>query len=204
MIASRRDRFAAGIQSAHSLHDVKGASLAEFAISLPLLVVLVVGIFDFGGAFNLKQEINNAAREAARFGASQPTNDLCNDCIAPNSVDAIRVFVDNYLQAATHNDCGLSGASPPTGSNLTWTYTAGSCPASLTLTIVRGFAASPAGCTLTASPYGNVPTVYIPCTQVMISYPYEWHFNSVIQLIVPGSTFALSNITTTSTAANMN
>jgi len=32
----------------------------------------VVGIFDFGNAFNMKQKLTNAARDAARFGASQP------------------------------------------------------------------------------------------------------------------------------------
>ena len=45
-------------------------------MALPLLVVFVVGIFDFGGAFNLKQMLNNIAREGARFASSLPTNDL--------------------------------------------------------------------------------------------------------------------------------
>jgi len=186
------------------LRRTEATSLAEFAVSLPLLVVLVVGIFDFGGAFNLKQELNNAAREGARFGASQPTNDLCpgtTGCTAPPSVDAIRVLVDSYLLAAVHNDCGLSSVSPPAGANLTWVYTAsplstGGCTGTLTLTIVRGYP----NCVLAMA---TTPVVNIPCTQVTISYPYVWHFNSVIQLLVPGSTFALSNIPTTSTAANM-
>jgi len=56
----------------------RGSSLAEFAIALPLLVVLVVGIFDFAAAFNLKQELNNAVREGAQFAARQPSNDLLN------------------------------------------------------------------------------------------------------------------------------
>ena len=58
------------------LQGMEAAALIEFAVALPLLVVLVMGIFDFGGAFNLKQELNNAVREGAGFGASQPTNDL--------------------------------------------------------------------------------------------------------------------------------
>ena len=58
------------------LRGTDAAAIIEFAVALPLLVVLVVGIFDFGGAFNLKQELNNAAREGARFGAAQPTNDI--------------------------------------------------------------------------------------------------------------------------------
>lgn len=184
------------------LGNSEASSLAEFAISLPLLVVLVVGVFDFGGAFNQKQELNNAVREGARFGASQPTNDLCNGCQAPPSVDAIRVLVDSYLLAAHLNDCGLSTTPlPSSGANLTWAYgptSLGSgCAGPLTLTIIRGYP----DCGLPTPPQAP-PTVNIPCTKVTISYPYAWHFNSVIQLLVPGSNYALSNISTSATVAN--
>ena len=188
---------------ARRLGNTSASSLAEFAVSLPLLVVLVVGIFDFGGAFNQKQELNNAVREGARFGASQPTNDLCNTCTAPPSVDAIRVLVDSYLTAAHLNDCGLSTAPlPSSGANLTWIYAPSSlgsgCAGPLTLTIVRGYP----DCGL-PNPAQPPPIINIPCTKVTISYPYAWHFNSVIQLLVPGSNFALTPISTSATAANM-
>jgi hypothetical protein len=42
------------------------------------------------------------------------------------------------------------------------------------------------------------------CTTVTIVYPYQWHFNSVIQLIVPGASYSLSTITSNATAVNMN
>ena len=45
-----------------SFRDEQGAALLEFAISLPLLVVFIVGIFDFSGAFNQKQKIEQAAQ----------------------------------------------------------------------------------------------------------------------------------------------
>jgi Flp pilus assembly protein TadG len=183
----------------------QAASLAEFAISLPLLVVLVVGIFDFGGAFNVKQEVNNAAREGARFGAAQPTNDLCgagNPC-TPASVEAIRVLIASYLQAARLNDCGLGAMTGPNNGNTdpAWSYqTTGTCSGQLTLTIIRGYPQ----CNLTTT-YGNQgPTVNIPCTEVSLSYPYAWHFNNVIQLVAPGSSLALSTIPTNATAMNMN
>ncbi len=47
-------------------------------MALPLLLIMVVGIFDFGNAYNIKQKVTNIAREAARMGASQPTADLTN------------------------------------------------------------------------------------------------------------------------------
>jgi hypothetical protein len=48
-------------------------------------------------------------------------------------------------------------------------------------------------------------TVIMPCTTVVISYPYQWHFNNVIRLIVPGASYAgVSQIPTDATAINMN
>ena len=49
------------------LKDEQGAALLEFAISLPLLMVFVVGIYDFSGAFNQKQKIEQAAQQAAQL-----------------------------------------------------------------------------------------------------------------------------------------
>jgi hypothetical protein len=194
------------------LSATEASSLAEFAISLPLLVVLVVGIFDFGGAFNQKQQLSNAMREAARFGASEATNDLAAGT-APPSIDAIRYLVDSYLVAARMNDCGLGSLGPAT-SGPPWVYTATGCAASLTLTIRRdpqsstgGTGTPPVSCALPALIYGNpnpIATIYLPCTQVSILYPYQWHFNSVIQLLVPGASFALAQISATATAVNMN
>jgi hypothetical protein len=174
----------------------EAAALIEFAVALPLLVVLVVGIFDFGGAFNLKQELNNAAREAAALGASQPTNDLLNSGTPP-SVDAVRYLVASYLQAARINDCGLSTMAPPPSQagQMLWQYsTTGSCPGALTLNIQRPCVAPTCPAALGA---------YMPYTWVQIIYPYQWHFNNVIQLLVPGAHYALTSITTDAAVANL-
>jgi Flp pilus assembly protein TadG len=45
-----------------------GQSLVEFALMLPILVLLLVGVFDLGRAFQVMITLNNASREAARFG----------------------------------------------------------------------------------------------------------------------------------------
>ena len=189
--------------------DNNASSLVEFAVSLPLLVVLVVGIFDFGGAFNTKQELNNAVREAARYGASEPTYDLANSP-PPASVDAIRVLVDSYLLASRINDCGLNSAGSYNNqpAPLVWQYQASTngCAGTLTLTIIRGFGTAPNGCTLPATGYGSPNPInpFIPCTHVTISYPYQWIFNSVISLIVPNANYGpLIQIQTDATAVNM-
>lgn len=46
-----------------------GASLAEFALVLPVLVMLVFGIVEFGIAFTKAQAIEAAAREGARLAS---------------------------------------------------------------------------------------------------------------------------------------
>jgi hypothetical protein len=180
------------------LRATDAAALIEFAVALPLLVVLVVGIFDFGGAFNLKQELSNAVREGARFAAAQPSNDISPDILKPPSVDAIRFLVDSYLQTAHINDCGLSAVpEPASGGGLSWVYTASTgCPGggALTLTISRGVL-------VPITPSGA--TVNMVCSTVSIVYPYQWHFNSVIQLLVPGANYTLTNLSTSSTAVNM-
>jgi Flp pilus assembly pilin Flp len=43
-----------------------GAAAVEFALLLPLLVLLLFGIIQFGIAFNARIQATNAAREAAR------------------------------------------------------------------------------------------------------------------------------------------
>jgi hypothetical protein len=44
-----------------------GAAAVEFALLLPLLVLLLFGLIQFGLAFNTRIQATNAAREAARL-----------------------------------------------------------------------------------------------------------------------------------------
>jgi Flp pilus assembly protein TadG len=48
-------------------------ALVEFALVLPLLLLLLVGIIDFGRALFVYSEVSNAAREAVRYAAVAPT-----------------------------------------------------------------------------------------------------------------------------------
>ena len=47
--------------------DQDGAAAVEFALLLPLLVLLLFGLIQFGLAFNTKIQATNAAREGARM-----------------------------------------------------------------------------------------------------------------------------------------
>jgi Flp pilus assembly protein TadG len=53
------------------LRDEHGASAVEFAFIVPLLLVLVLGIAEFGHAFQVQGTLSAAAREGARVMALQ-------------------------------------------------------------------------------------------------------------------------------------
>lgn len=50
----------------------RGAVAVEAAIILPVLILLVFGIMDFGWMINRDTMVNNASREGAREGALNP------------------------------------------------------------------------------------------------------------------------------------
>ena len=65
----------------------RGAALLEVAITLPLLLLVSVGIFEFGRAYQTWQVLTNAAREGARMAVlpgSQP--------------DEVKAVVTAYLE----------------------------------------------------------------------------------------------------------
>ena len=83
--------------------ETAGAAILEFAVALPLLVVFTVGIYDFGGAFNQKQKIEQAAQEGAIVAGAQPTTDLFSDGTPntnPPSLLPVATAVANSLYAS--------------------------------------------------------------------------------------------------------
>lgn len=49
----------------------RGASAVEFALVLPILLLLVLGIIEFGRAYHLQTTLSNAARDGVRVMALQ-------------------------------------------------------------------------------------------------------------------------------------
>ncbi len=160
--------------------DTQAAQIVELAITLPVLVGLWYGIFDFGQAFNLKQKLSDATRQAARFAANQTTIDLTNS--PPQSILDVRNMVAAYLTANKVNDCGLSTTVPTESPTYTWVFTATGCAAgNLTLTINRGKI-------LLIGSGANAQNV--EATQVDLNYPYQWQFSKVVKLIAPNASFS--------------
>ncbi len=70
-------------------HHKQGQSMVEFALILPVMILVIAGIFDLGRAFFASITITNAAREGARFGTLNPVN-----------TGGMTVAVDNMKNAA--------------------------------------------------------------------------------------------------------
>lgn len=166
-----------------------GAQLLEFALVLPFLLVFLIGIIEFGGAFTLKQKMANAAREGARIAISNSLSDITCTSSTPCTIQATANAVEQYM---TNNGANASCIAPSGMSVVgyeTWTY---SCPNGTSLTINRAYMYTPAG--------GGTP---IQGTQVTLTYPYSWVFNNIIKLLVPGANPSLPT-TLTETAVMKN
>jgi Flp pilus assembly protein TadG len=177
------------------LRREEGAQIIELAITLPLLAVLMVGIFDFGQAFNTKQKITAAIREATRFAANQGITDLAT--APPPSILSVRDLVSGYLKTNNMTDCGLGTVAPVSQAPapMNWKFTASGCVATMTLTVNRGH-------TFTYTQGGNTYTV--ESTKIDISYPFQWHFNGLIKLVAPGANYAgVTQLTATAAIPNL-
>jgi hypothetical protein len=183
--------------------ESNGSQIVEFAVSLPLLMVLIVGTFDFGSAFTIKQKLAYASREGARVASNQPTTDLSLSgppCSAPASICAVRDVIDQNLVAAHVNDCGLASAAATSGGTLIWNFSANTnCPGTLSLKIERGTVYT----TTLANPFQTAYT--IEGSRVTLSYPYKWQFNKVIIFLAPGASYAsITQITSVASMQNSN
>lgn len=54
------------------MRNERGVALIEFALLLPLLAVVTMGTIDFGRAYQISNQVRNAAREGAAYGALHP------------------------------------------------------------------------------------------------------------------------------------
>jgi len=191
--------------------DARGAQLVEFAITLPLLVVFVVGIFDFSGAFTLKQKLTNISRDAARAAAADPATDIAKpSSTVPASVDDAYQLILRYLTVNNINTCGITEAPSGSGPGVMFTFAAPStsAPCGLTIIINRGYYL-PSGTALQVAPTSCQPlpatsgVTQVVATCVTIQYSYAWRFGRVASLL--GSAARLpQNITATSIAMNEN
>jgi Flp pilus assembly protein TadG len=173
-----------------------GSQLLEFALVLPFLLVMVVGIIDFGQAYNLKQKLNDAAREGARFAVQLS----CADCTqtAPATTQALENSIVSYLTTAGVDVCGLTGTTAPTvgpQAYASWTFTSPQAclgtSTNFTIEIDRG------------NTFVNSGGAVVPSTQIILNSPYTWTFNRIVGLLPGAGTYqAVSSISSSAVMQN--
>jgi Flp pilus assembly protein TadG len=102
-----------------SLKREEGAAAVEFALVLPLLILILFGIIEFGFVLYDQEVITNASREGARFG-------IVIGSPRP-SLSQIQGVVNTYLTNAGLNagnaTVSVSGAQGASGTDLTVSVT---------------------------------------------------------------------------------
>jgi len=89
------------------LRAERGAIAVEFAILLPVFLLLVFGIIDFGHAFYMKQVVSNASREGARY-ATRYTTDGSGNHLIPNAFDpSVTAWVTSKYSSMVPADADL-------------------------------------------------------------------------------------------------
>lgn len=78
--------------ASNRLRGDRGQSLVELAIVLPVLMAIVIGIFEFGRAWNVRQTVTHAAREAARLAVIRTStgtgvDDVIDDRLTAAALD---------------------------------------------------------------------------------------------------------------------
>ena len=73
------------------LRNQRGAALIETAITIPLVLLVSVSIFEFGRAYQTWQILTNAAREGARIAVLEGQTDAQVTTIVRNYLTAGRI-----------------------------------------------------------------------------------------------------------------
>jgi len=97
----------------------RGASAVEFALIVPLLILLVLGIAEFGHAFQVQGTLSAAAREGVRAMALQ-NDPAAARTAAQNAAASLRPTLTNAQIVVSPPTCPATGA--PTNVRVTINY----------------------------------------------------------------------------------
>jgi Flp pilus assembly protein TadG len=97
----------------------RGASAVEFALIVPLLILLVLGIAEFGHAFQVQGTLSAAAREGVRAMALQ-NDPTAARTAAENAAGSLRPALTNAQIVITPATCPATGGT--TNVRLTISY----------------------------------------------------------------------------------
>lgn len=134
-----------------------GQAIIELALTLPLLLVIVMGIFDFGLMFQKYEAVTNAAREGARVG------------VLPDYAPAdARSRALDYLAVS-----GMTGAPRGSIADCSGPFVA----ASRCVSAVNG----------TTTITGSSPVITVNIITVTATYDYQYRFLGPIITLLGGN-----------------
>lgn len=102
----------------------KGASIVEFALLAPILILLVLGTIDLGQYINVSQAVSNASREGALVAARSETTSASSVESAVRAYmtgvypNAAGVMVGDALQITTSSGDGADLSTVNAGSSV--------------------------------------------------------------------------------------
>jgi Flp pilus assembly protein TadG len=103
--------------------DERGAALLEMAFTLPLLLLISVGILEFGRAFQTWQILTNAAREGARVAVLPGMDDSMVTARVQEYVQAGVLDANATTQVTIQRTVAISyGSGTATGSKVIVSY----------------------------------------------------------------------------------
>jgi len=156
---------------------VRGQALVEFAIALPVLVILVAGMLELGRGYAFAVETSDAARDAARFVAGKTTSTngpglaaMCNLVTADLAAVTTNITCPTQVNHAPPFVAGTDYTKPVAGQ-----------------AVVAVYCGTSANCT------GSIPTLYQSEIDVFVYYGF-----SDLNILGGGITITGSSRATTS------
>jgi Flp pilus assembly protein TadG len=155
-----------------TLDDASGQEIVEAAFVLPIVFLLLIGIYWFGLAYNIYSTINHAATQGARLAAAPSA---CTSCLTGTTVTASQVAnTVTQALAASHIDPTQIGQYPATSPTLCSVpappppMPAPSCQTSSNVTFCQGVELNAADVTSTGA---------VPICGVSVSFQYPFNFS---------------------------
>jgi len=145
----------------------RGQSLIEFAVVLPVLMLLTLGMIDLGRAFTFGVGVQQATRESVRYASRQVVNSsVADSTILQRLVDASNPALQGCSAVQTQQTCGGG----------TWTFTVAITPPNSATTyssITSALAAYPtlSGGQITVTASGSVALMSGMCTSGGLCLP---------------------------------
>jgi Flp pilus assembly protein TadG len=108
------------------IHGEEGQNLVEFALLLPVLLYILMGIIQFGLIFAVYVTINNSVREAARWGSIYVYDNTIT--VTNNDVARNNGMIDRIYQSRGILSIGPTGTATANFSTTpTGTWATGNC-----------------------------------------------------------------------------